>query len=193
MRKCLPTANTQYRRGVSLVELMVVMGFASVVLGTGIGTLHLLLRTDKTVTDSLWQSQTVARLSNTFRGDVHAARNITTEQPADNPAPAIIAMELGEGHFVRYSIENHTLTRKETQADQTLQAERFRFPPETVISIKTDDPKTVALVIQSINPTTKERRHSPGNVPKRELKIEAIKSRDHRWTEAAPKTAEDTP
>ena len=175
---------TQARRGVSLAELLVTMGFASLVLGMGIGTLHLLLRTDKTLADSLWRSQTVSKVSRTFRSDVHAARNITAEQPANDPAPPVVVLELGEAHFVRYSIDKHTLFRKETQADKTLNNERFRFAAGTVISLKTDQPKTVALVIQSINPTTKERHQTPTNLPLRELKIEAVKGRDHRWSEA---------
>jgi hypothetical protein len=187
------TSRAENRRGVSLVELCIVMGFASVVLGTGIGTLHLLLRTDKTLTDSVWRSQTVAKVSRTFRGDVHAARNITTEQPANNAGPLVVVLELAEGHLVRYSIDGPQLFRKETQADKTLHNERFRFSPGTVISIQTDQPKTAALIIQSINPTTKELHQTPTNLPLRELKIEAVKGRDHRWTEAAQQSAEETP
>lgn len=186
------------RRGVSLVELLVTMSFASIVLGMGIGTLHLLLRTDKALTDALWRSQTVSQVSKTFRSDIHAARNITSEQPAEEqaanePASPVVSLQLAEGHFVRYSIDKNTLFRKELKADKTLREERFRFSPGTVISIETDHPKTAALVIQSINPSTKERHQTPTNVPKRELKIEAVKGRDHRWTPAPQQDAEETP
>jgi hypothetical protein len=191
--KRILTASTPSRRGISLVELVVTMGFASIVLGTGIGTLHLLLRTDKTLTDSVWRSQSVSNLSRAFRGDVHAARNITTEQPQDNSGPGAFVLELAEGHVVRYTIDKHTLVRKETQADKTLQEERFRFPPGTVISFKAVEPTTAALIIQSIHPSTKERRQTPANVPLRELRIEAVKGRDHRWSSAAPEAAEETP
>lgn len=190
--KRILTPSIQSRQGASLVELVVTMGFASIVLGTGIGTLLLLLRTDKTLTDSLWRSQTVANLSETFRSDVHAARSIKAEQPANDPAPPVFVLELAEGHSVRYWNDKHTLFRKETQADKILQEERFRFSPGTVISFKIDGQKSAALIIQSQNPSTKERLQTPTNVPLRELKIEAVAGRDHRWSGEAQQTAEES-
>ncbi len=173
------------RRGVFLIEMMITIAVGSVVLGLGMGMLHLMLQTDKTLADSLWRGQTVSQLSQVFRGDVHAAREVKTE--ADQETALTLA--LGKNHRVRYSLEKSLILRTETQADKTLRTERFRFPEGTKISFNVDNPARVALVIATPNPHTMKTNRSQNSVPLRELKIEAVPGRDHRFENSQNKGA----
>lgn len=189
-----PPQAPHVRRGVFLVELIIAITIGGLVLAMGIGMLHLLLRTDKTLADSLWRSQTVSQLSRTFRGDAHAARDVEVEQPEDlpnanEPAPPVVRIDLAPDHHARYSIENHAVLRTETKADKTLQTERFRFQPGTKISIETDDSRRLSLVIRSANPELMKPTHAQKAVPLRELRITAVRGRNHRF-EAAPEKPE---
>ena len=60
-------------RGFSLIEMLVVITVGSVVVGIGVGTLHVLHRTEQTGRDRAAQARIVDRLAQQFRSDVAAA------------------------------------------------------------------------------------------------------------------------
>ena len=61
------------RRGFTLIEMLVVMTVGSVIVGIGVGMLHVLLRTEQTGRDRVHQAGVLARLAEQFRSDVGAA------------------------------------------------------------------------------------------------------------------------
>ena len=179
------------RRGSSLVELLITISLGGVVMGLGLGTLHLLLRTDKTLAESLWRSQTVSNLSQTFRRDVHAARAVKIEQPenapnANEPAPPELVIEQSDGRLVRYSVQDDSLLRTETEGKETRHTERFRFLPGTEVSFETGMASKVSLVIRSINPLPVKANQPHHTIPMRELRIEASVGRDERFHGTKP-------
>ncbi len=174
-----------FRGGSSLVEVMIAMTIGSVVLSLGIGMLHLLLRSESALTDSLKRSQTVSQLSRLFRGDVHAAQSANIETPKnDNPqAKAVLQLQLAADHQVQYAAENEAVVRTETQEGKTLHSVRFRFTQGAAIDFSKDsqNPKRLSLVINSPKPKLSRIRTSEPRGVLRELKIEANLGRDHRF------------
>jgi hypothetical protein len=178
-----------------LVELTITMTIGGLVLATGIGMLHLMLRTDKTLAESLWRGQTVSQLSEAFRGDVHAARKLTFQPPANEaaanePVLPTLTLDLSDNHQVKYAVENNTVHRTETQADNTLQTNRFRFSPGTEIVIDVESANRPALVVRASNEKVLSPSSQPVSVPKRELRIDAVLARDHRFENKPDKGAE---
>ena len=58
----------QHRRGVSLIEMVVVISMMTVVIGLVGMTFHLLLRSEKLVSQSFVTERTISRLAVQFRG-----------------------------------------------------------------------------------------------------------------------------
>jgi prepilin-type N-terminal cleavage/methylation domain-containing protein len=186
MRNRSEVKPSKVRRGVSLVELTITMTIGGLVLATGIGMLHLMLRTDKTLAESLWRGQTVSQLSEAFRGDVHAAHKLEFQPPANEaaanePMLPTLTLELADDHQVKYAVENNVVHRTETQADKTLQTNRFRFSPGTEIVIDVENANRPALVVRASNQKVLSPSSRPASVPMKELKIDAVLARDHRF------------
>ena len=185
MMRTRPLIANSTRGGSLLVEVMIAMTVGSVVLTLGIGMLHLLLRSESAMTDSLQRGQTVSQLSRMFRQDVHAARSANIETPAKNDPQSKpeLKLQLAPDHQVQYAALDDAVLRTETQAGKTLHNVRFRFTQGSVIDFSKDpeSPERVSLIINSPKPKlTRIRPHEPAGVL-RELKIEANLGRDHRF------------
>lgn len=173
------------RRGVSLIELVITMSVAGVILLMGIGTLRLMLTTENNLHHSLKRRQTVAQLSDAFRRDVHAARDVIWNEPENDEDSGSLIVELAADHQVKYTTDKHTLLRTETQNQQTLQTARFRFSAGTEIAFDPRDENGIAVVIRNHNTTPNSPRTTDSRAPQRELRIQAVAGRDHRFEKAA--------
>lgn len=65
--------HTAIRRGVSIIEIVVCLGVGSIMLGTCIALLHVVLNSDRQAANVARYNQSLARLSDVLRRDVHAA------------------------------------------------------------------------------------------------------------------------
>ena len=184
IRTC-PQSSPTKRNGSSLVEVVIAMSLGSVVLSLGIGMLHLLLRSETVMSDSLNRCQTVSQLSRLFRDDIHAARSANIETLAkDKPqAKPLLKLQLGPNHQVQYAALDLAVLRTETQGGKTLQTVKFRFAKGSVIdfSQESDEPARVALVVKSPNLKTSRIRPSQPIGVLRELTIRARLGRDYRF------------
>lgn len=176
-----PTPPFSTRRGVSLIELVITLGVAGVMLTMGIGTLHLLLRTDENLTHSLKRRQTVSQLSDAFRHDVHAAHQMVWVEPQNDEETGRLTLKFAADHEVQYTTDDYALVRTETRNQETLQSARFRFLRETEITIDPKKPNSPTLVIRTPNTTTHSSQSRDSLAPKRELRIQAALGRNHRF------------
>ena len=168
------------RLGVSLAELLVAMTIGSVVMAIGLGMLHLMLKTDRTLADSLQRRQTVSQLSRAFRRDVHAANKAELLKGQNEQDPPGLSLQAEPNRRVRYSAEENTVLRVETEGEKTIQTARYRFAKGTLVSFQIEESGRVGLTIRSPNPSTNSQQTAP-DAPLRELTIEATKGRDHRF------------
>ena len=82
------------RRGVSLIEILVLMTIGSTLMGIAVGSLHLLLKMDRNTRQRRQLQASEARLADQFRRDVHAALRM---KPGEAPEQSRPIWQLGSG------------------------------------------------------------------------------------------------
>jgi hypothetical protein len=171
-------------RGASLVELVVAMGVATVILTTGLATIHLLLSAERESVQSAFRTTTVNRLSRFFRDDVHAATGVTLQQGI--PSGGGLTLSMPNGSRIAYAFETQRLNRTVTMADGKLQHEQFRLPIGSTCRFETiSDPARVRLVVatprRSPRSMTSSKTTDTNQTDMNIVTLEAVPSRDHRF------------
>lgn len=110
--------------GVSLVEVVVAMGIASILMGISMTTMHTVLRAERETSKAAWLGSSFQRFSRLFRADIHAA--------ADVPHPAEEGKELTllkpGNQNVTYRIEQHRIFRVVTSQGEETHRDVFYLP-----------------------------------------------------------------
>ena len=175
------------RRGISLIEMIVVIGASSIILLVGVGMLHTLMRSERVATESLVHATNHARLAAQFRNDIHAATTATIQgKPGEDYALQITDPNAAE---ISYAQKGRLLVRKETKPTQPPRHEQFRLPEDVRIRFAINDSGPHKIADLSWNftdddsTTNADRATRP---PLNPLKIEAVIGKDHRYQEATP-------
>ncbi len=174
------------RRGTSLLEMVVVMGIATVMLGLAVTMIHLMLQAERSSTKTLWYGTSLARFSRTLRQDVHAATS------ADIPSPppggvARLELTLPKQRTVSFQIDRGAVTRTQSEAGEVRHRDVFYFPRDSAIRFeRTREPDLVRVVInRPPKPVTRtdpaEGRSTAPRSGSRVLHIEAALARDYRF------------
>lgn len=160
------------RQGYSLIELVVVMSMLSVLLALTGTTFYFLMRSEKSVTQSLVTERSVSRLANQFRDDVH--QSIRCEQAGGvGEKKTELTLKTDDQHQVQYRTTKGGLTRYQVEAGNAVAREDYRLP-ECEIHFESDgesNPTLCTLVIQ--RPGAVMMRTPRGAIPLRALKIQA--------------------
>jgi prepilin-type N-terminal cleavage/methylation domain-containing protein len=159
------------RRGYTLVEMVAVLTVGSVILGIGVGMLHLLLRTERTGRQRVPQSRVVARLAQQFRSDVNAA-----ERQMSSSKPAEWQFALSDHRLVVYRMVPGGVEWSERQDGKLLRQESYLLPRGWSAAITGPGRATPALL--SLVITDKADPYAPG----RELLVTAVLGKDQRFT-----------
>ena len=170
------------RAGLTLVEMLVVISVAAVMLGMSVGVIHLLLDAEREATRAVRFNTSVARLTQAFRGDIHASRQV--ELPASEPGkPAVLVATLDNGQ-IRYELDQHLATRIETEGGRQVHREVFYLPPHSRMRFEHQpDQKLVLLEIDMAagGSGTRNVPSAAADTLQRRLAIEAVLGRDHRF------------
>jgi type II secretory pathway pseudopilin PulG len=163
------------RRGISLIEMIAVMGIGAVMMGVAVTLLYTLLRTEGSGREHVRQSSVLGRLADQFRRDVHAAKTVAAAPDGEGRQ-----FELAPGQTVTYRFQRGTLTRTE-QVDGTPQRrESYALPPGTTATIRIPADTQPALVSLMITPVAE----ASGPAGGRAIHIDAVLARDHRFAKA---------
>ena len=112
------------RRGVTIIELMVVITALAILLGLTIGLMHSLLKLDRGARAHFVETSARARLAHQFRRDVHeAARVVPDAKP--------FRLVRGDGRVIEYQARAGQILRAErkSETDEAVDhRETFRFP-----------------------------------------------------------------
>jgi type II secretory pathway component PulJ len=168
------------RRGFTIVEVLLVVGAVSLVLGLCAGLLHVLLRLDRTGRAHLVETTTVGRLARQFRQDVHAATRAKPVAGADGPL-SNLELAFPEDRIVAYEAREHALVRTQNHGAEVERRETYTLPfrREPRFLVRDDEGKVwVSLRL----PRGAESDTGPKSL-RHDLQIEALAGRDHRLTQ----------
>lgn len=182
------------RYGFSLVEVVAVLGVSTVVAGMAVWLVHVSMQKSRDGQKHLAVHNTVARLADTFRGDVHAAVAIAeekTNKQSDVAAGSTWLISLACGGAVRYRLEPGRLVRyefasppaKDKNSQKPLNQDSFKLPANCIISIELDPPSQPRIATLFITPPdtgTDSRPAAKGPYIDRQ-RIDAAMSSDTRF------------
>lgn len=174
------------RRGVSLVELLIVISVASVIVGLCAKTIHVLLRTERDQARALRTTVTVSRLAEVFRDDVH--ESLDAEIVAAENQPLRLMLNDRSGGEVTYTFDAHQLHRQETAANRGAHRDTFYLPPGSTARVDKPDsaPRVrITLDLPSARPDDMPAPRRPTSPP-RVLSIEATLGFDRRFAGREP-------
>ena len=123
------------RRGVTILETIVLMTAVAAMLGLCVLILQLLLKLDAQSRARLDGAGALGRLARQFRQDVHAARRASL---VDRPAPlaASLRIEPGTDAAIGYEIQGDgTVLRTETRKGAQVRHESYQIPHSGAIQL----------------------------------------------------------
>ena len=186
------------RSGVSLIEVMVVITFLTLLMSLTGMTFHLLFRSEKLVTQSFVTERAISQLSIQFRNDVHLSESgvVTSDSAAET---AELLLSLPDGLTIHYLAKRAALIRLQKEGERIVTREDYRLTdcrpvllagPDSDVSLRT-------LLIARPGATIVQKEHQP--LPLRSLRIEARlnrlsgnrSTRSNDGTQASPETTED--
>ena len=146
-----PIPRTARRKGVSLVELMIVMSAASIILSLSAGLIHRVMHAETKARKLAAVERTSLRLSDAVRRDVHSAARAVTdpEQLADG---VFLRLETSSTSRIEYRREEQTIHRLQLDNDRVIAREQFVFPSAFELQIRSETPGLVVLTLASCKP-----------------------------------------
>jgi hypothetical protein len=181
---------TGTRRGISILELIVVLSASTVVLSLSSVLLQRVMRIHIQSRADLAVERTVLRLSEQFRRDVHQARAAVTNR-AELGENTVLRLTFADDEPVEYSYDSGILERVQSKGGNRLAREEFAFPANSDLTI--ESPGTPQRLILTIT-TSRSTDGDEQRVPARKLtiplgvQIEAVVGSDWQFAGAAPPT-----
>lgn len=182
----IPGRVRRARRGVSLIELLIVISIGTVIIGLCVTAMHVLLRVERDQARSLRSAMVLSRVRQLFADDVHRGATAKIETGDGDKRQLEVAIE-GAGRVV-YSAGEHVLQREEFEGEQLKHRDEFHFPPGAAFYFEQEqEPSIVRLNIEIAAAVPDEfldrTRGKPGKgPPPRTVSIEARLSRDRRFS-----------
>ena len=175
----------QQRWGTSLIEVLVAVSISGVVLTTGIGLIHMILRVERTTQQSVSLGTAGSRLSRVFRQDLHRATLCRISSSEDGTSSRL-ELQLPHERAVTYEATGHRLTRAANAGGKPEHHDQFVFPIGCRIDLQASHSpdRTAVLIWQA------ENRMRGAAMPNRTdsqsprdllLRIQATLARDQRY------------
>jgi hypothetical protein len=147
-------APRRIRRGITLIEIIVVITGVATVLGMCAVTIQLLLRLNTDGQARLGASEAFDRLASQFRQDVHACNEVEIGRPVSGQ-PAVVAAErlrmtLGSQRVVTYEMSKSTVIRVQSGPAKPLGHESYRLGRDPVVQFesRTEGPHSfIAMIV----------------------------------------------
>tara|TARA_R110002095_G_scaffold197329_2_gene176378 strand:+ start:4129 stop:4734 length:606 start_codon:yes stop_codon:yes gene_type:complete len=113
--------------GISLVEVVVAMGIASVLMGVSMTTMHTVMRTERETSKAVWLGSSFHRFSRLIRSDIHAAASVEFLEGATLNSPELTIQKPGD-EVVKYRIQGDRIFRVVTRKTQQVHQDGFYLP-----------------------------------------------------------------
>ena len=136
------------RRGVSLVELLVVMSAATVILTLSTGLIHRVMHAQTKARHLADLERTTLRLGNELRSDVHLATTATV-QSALGGNGTFIRLQLVDGNVLEYRRDEMTVRRVQLQDGRVVAHDEFAFGETFELDANVEKDRLVVVSITS--------------------------------------------
>lgn len=142
------------RRGVSLVELLLLMTACALILTLSAQVIHRSMLAHTKAKRFYDGERSAQRLANQFRSDVHEATAATVGQTEDGDSP-LVQLTMADDRSVEYHHTGDSLERRVLSDAEVKSRERFDFPSKIEVAVAEDaeDKQTgrqrIALTITS--------------------------------------------
>ena len=174
------------RRGIFLIEMLVVITVGAALAGIAVFMLYALMISHDSGREHLENCRTISRLAEQFRGDVHSMQKTS----ADGKETEIeLLPEAANDAKVRYQCLDGRVDRCELQGEKTVRQESYMLGPDMEASIKTQAQGDATIIGIAISPkaqTEKFYRAFP-------MRIEALLGLDRLLSKAAKGTVPISP
>ena len=113
--------------GISLVEVVVAMGIATVLMGISMTTMHTVMRTERETSKAAWLGSSFHRFSRLIRSDIHAATSLDFQKGTPQNSSELTIQKAGD-EVVKYRIEGHRIFRVVSRQDKKVHQDTFHLP-----------------------------------------------------------------
>jgi len=159
------------RRAFTLIEMIVAISVSAALMGIAISLLLVLFRAEQNGRTHIGQAETLQRLADQFRRDVHAAAHVTV----DGKDPQRWQFDLPGDRIVRYTTDAGGISREEQMLSENVRMEPYLLPKDSTVAIEVDWAASPPVVSLMIKPSDASLR------PGREFRIDAVLGRDFRF------------
>jgi len=167
-------------KGVSLIELLLVISLMSVIFTVGITTLAFLMRVEMKGTARIQETLNLQKLSQQFREDAGVAQKaVITVQ--DKNKPNVLRFDLESGNSIIYSgtKKRNAILRQKMQADKIIARNEFRIPEDSLqFAIEKLNQRIMVSMTFKILPELKYENQTVRQ-PEKFFKVESIVNRKH--------------
>jgi len=134
------------RRGISLIELLLVMSAASVVLTLSASLIHRLLHAQTTAASIADVERSALRLGEAFRRDVHQATRVSVGSTDD----LLFGLEMPDDQTIEYRSQPTAVQRIVSKGKGVVARELFAFPITFRAECSANESRLVTLSVRSV-------------------------------------------
>jgi prepilin-type N-terminal cleavage/methylation domain-containing protein len=180
------------RRAFTLVEMITAMTVGTVLMGIAVSLLVVLLGAEQSGRAHVARSESLRRLADQFRRDVHAAVGETaakgavpvspTRKPGQSPEDWTedrpeCRLSLPDNRSVQYTIGADSISREERTDSKVVRRETYLLPKDSTAAVAVDRTTTPWTLSLTIVPSDASMRQG------HEIRIDALLGRDRRFTQ----------
>ncbi len=142
-------------RGVTLIEMMVVISVLSVLIGLCAVTIQLLMKVGAEAHVRRESASALGRLAEQFRADAHAAES------AEIRPPSGLRLKVDRGAVIEYAARDGRITRTKTGDGPTPRHETFNLGPDGTLAFDRRDEDGRAFVSLIVGKKSRAGRPAP--------------------------------
>jgi prepilin-type N-terminal cleavage/methylation domain-containing protein len=163
------------RRAFTLIEMIVAISVAATLTGIAMCLLLVMYRAERSGRTHLAETESLERLADQFRQDVHAAVGDVLLDAKMQPQQW--RLELPGKIDVQYDVAVNAVSREERSGSKTVRRESYILPNDSTVSVAVDRKANPPIVCLKIEPSDPSLR--PGNP----FRVEAVLGRDLRFAQ----------
>ena len=138
-------------RGITLLELLVVIALVGVIMSAVATCLHSMYRANRRTRESMAGRSALVRLSQRFRADAHSAVDVVVKDQATAEPPSIV-FSRPAGETIEYRFEQPDVQRIVRKYVKDAHRDAFRLPRRTQVEWQTaaGDEPFVSMIVHYV-------------------------------------------